>query len=296
MVRILYFLIIKPLSLLPLSILYILSNFISFIFKYVVSYRSKVITANLRNSFPEKSDQELREIRNKFYDYLADVMVESIRLFSMPKEELRQRFNFTNPEVLNDVYDRGKHAILTTSHYGNWEMAACAVSMYMKHTINAPYTPLNNTWMNDKFTKSRTRHGTVITPKKQFKKWMREEFQNVDHLHALTFIADQSATYSKNVYWMNFLNQETAVMFGSELFAKEYNMPFLIAKMQLISRGHYEVELELVCENSAETPHGFITEAHTRRLEQWIHERPELWLWTHRRWKRKRKPEEVLAN
>lgn len=249
---------------------------------------------NLRNSFPDKSENELVIIKNKFLDYFADFMMESLRLFSMPKEEVNRRLVTRNPEVIDQFHDQGRNVVVATGHYGNWEMAAAGVSQNSKYTFNGIFSPLKNEFLNKKILETRTIFGTVITNKHTFKKWMSQVHESKE-IQALTFIGDQSATYSKNVYWMNFLNQETAVMFGAEKYARELKAPFLLGRIHLMKRGYYEISFHLITEDASKEPHGFVTEAHTRALEEWIIERPELWLWTHRRWKRKRKREEVLA-
>jgi len=213
----------------------------------------------------------------------------------MPQKEVARRLIVRNPEVVDQFHKQGRHVVVATGHYANWEMAATGVSQKSKYTFNGIFSPLKNKFINDKIVKSRTLFGTVITNKHVFKKWM-SEIDNLKELHALTFIGDQSATYSKNVYWMNFLNQETAVMFGTEKYARELNAPFILGRIHLVKRGYYEISFHLITEDASKEPHGFLTEAHTKALEEWINERPELWLWTHRRWKRKRKPEEHLAN
>lgn len=293
--KILFYLFIKPLSFLPLWVLYGFSNFFAFILKYVVPYRKEVIMTNLRNSFPDKTESEIKTIKNKFIDYFADLMVESIKVFSISAAELKRRVVVNNPEVIDQFHAQGKHVAVATGHFSNWEMAATGVSLSTKHRFNGVFSPLKNKFMNQKLTDSRTSYGTLITSKKIFKTWIKN-IDKLPDLHAITFIGDQSATYSKNVYWMNFLNQETAVMFGAEKYAKEYNLPFVVVKINCTRRGYYDVTFELITENPRDTPHGYLTEAHTKALESWINERPHYWLWTHRRWKRKRKPEEVLAN
>jgi len=250
---------------------------------------------NLRNSFPDKSEKELIDIKNKFIDYFADLVVESVKLFSVSADSLKKRMHVNNPEVVDQFHEQGKHVIVATGHYNNWEMAATGVSLSTKHRFNGVFSPIKNKFINNKISESRTEFGTVLTNKKIFKTWVKD-IDKLEFLQALVFIADQSATYSKNVYWVNFLNQETAVQFGAEKYAKELNLPFILAKIDYVKRGHYDITFELISEFPKDTPHGFLTEAHTKALEKWINEKPQYWLWTHRRWKRKRKPGEPLAN
>jgi KDO2-lipid IV(A) lauroyltransferase len=93
---------------------------------------------------------------------------------------------------------------------------------------------------------------------------------------------------------MRFLNQETGVQFGGEKMAKEYQAAVVFANIHRLKRGHYEVVYETICEDAALTPHGFITQAHTKKLEAIINKEPAYWLWSHKRWKHPRPVGETL--
>ncbi|MBT8219134.1 MAG: lysophospholipid acyltransferase family protein [Bacteroidia bacterium] len=286
MSRILYYLILKPLSMLPMWVLYRLSDAFALLFRYIIPYRRKVIMTNLERSFPEKSYAELLDIRNKFYDHLCDLIVESIKAFSMSRKLAMKMFKVTNPEFLDRYHDQGKHVIVASGHYGNWEYGAVAGSIYTKHDIHGLYSPLSDKFLNAKISESRCAFGTHLVDKNQFGTLIKTLDES--RLFAITFIADQSATYAKNVYWTNFLNQDTPVMLGTEKYARMLNLPVLYGGVRKPKRGYYELTYELLVEDPSKVPYGNITEAHTKRLEQEIRHRPELWLWTHRRWKRQR--------
>ncbi len=143
MSRIFFYLFLKPLSLLPLRALYVLSGILFFLIYHVTGYRKSVVLKNLTNSFPEKSPIEIEKIARAFFVHLCDVIVESIRLFSMPVVEVRQRFRISNTEILEDYYKQGKSVILVGGHYNNWEMAAIAFDLYSPHQAIGIYTPLN---------------------------------------------------------------------------------------------------------------------------------------------------------
>jgi KDO2-lipid IV(A) lauroyltransferase len=171
-------------------------------------------------------------------------------------------------------------------HYNNWEMWAQSCNLQMKHQAVGIYTPLRNKFFNKKFADSRGRYKVVLLPKDEVKKYFKE---NKELLTAVVFGTDQSpGPNTKRVYWMDFLNQDTAVMFGSEKYATEYNYPVIYAGVTKRKRGWYETRFELLEPDPSSAPYGSITEKHTRRLEQDILEHPEYYLWTHRRWKRKR--------
>lgn len=287
--HLLYYLVLKPLSYLPLSILYGISDFLYLVLYRVIKYRQKVVRTNLENSFPEKSTKEIVDIERKFYHHFFDLIVESIRLFSISENELKKRNKLLNPEVMNQLYDEGKSVILTGGHYNNWETGAAILSTQVKHHIVGIYAPLSNQFFNTEILKSRERFGMEMLSKKIVKAGFEK---NKDILSAIIFATDQSPTYSKSVHWTTFLNQPTAVLLGSELFAREYNYPVVFMYVTKVKRGYYEMEAKVVEKNPAQTTDGEITEKHTRWLEAQIRETPQYWLWTHKRWKRKMKEED----
>ena len=294
---IIYYFIIKPLSLLPLRILYLCSDLLYYIIYYLIGYRKKVVFTNLTRSFPDKSKQEIKTIAREFYHHLCDLIVESVRLFSMSKNELLARCKVANPELLDSFYDQGRSVIIVAGHYDNWEMFAHSCNLLMKHQAVGIYTPLSNPFFEKKFSASRNRFQVVLLPKANVKEYFASQ---QDQLKAVVFGTDQSPSLaSKRVYWTNFLNQDTAVMYGSEKYAREYNYPVIFARVTRVRRGYFKIAFEILEENPATSGYGSITEGHTRLLEQQIIEKPEYWLWTHKRWKRKRSdypPEEFPSS
>ncbi|MFM9944987.1 MAG: lysophospholipid acyltransferase family protein, partial [Bacteroidia bacterium] len=241
---------------------------------------------NLENSFPDKSKQEILKIEREFYSHFFDLIVESIRLFSIGEKELTERNKMLNPEVMNALFDEGKSVILTGGHFNNWETGAAILGAQLKHLVIGIYAPLSNPFFNSKILKSRERFGMEMLSKKIVKAGFEK---NKDQLTATIFATDQSPTHSKSVHWTTFLNQPTAVLLGSEIYAKEYNYPVVFIYVTKVKRGYYEIEAKVLEKNPAETKDGELTEKHTRWLEAQIRETPQYWLWTHKRWKRKLK-------
>jgi len=281
-----YYFVIKPFSLIPLQVLYFFSDFVYYLLYYLVRYRRKVVCTSLTRSFPDKNKTEISKIARKFYRHLCDLIVESVRLFSMSKEEMIARSKFVNPELLDSYYDQGRSVIIVAGHYNNWEIFAHSCDLQMRHQAVGIYTPLTSPYFERKFSESRSRYNVVLLPKMQVKEYFAT---HKDQLLAVVFGTDQSPSLqSKRVYWTNFLNQVTAVMYGSEKYAREYNYPVIFARVIREKRGYYKIVFEVLEDNPAASDYSSITERHTRLLEQQIIEQPEYWLWTHKRWKRKR--------
>ena len=284
MTKFFYYLLILPLSLLPYPLLYLLSDIIFLIMYRVIGYRKKVVFTNLRNSFPNKSKQELKKIMSDFYRHLCDIIMESVKGFTISEKQLRKRLIIKNPEFSNYFADRGQSIIFVGGHYNNWEICAQAFAMYSNHKCIGIYKPLSNAFINDKIYTSRSKYGMHLISMKQTKKSFEEGVQ----AKAIVFGSDQNPANPKRAHWVQFLNQDTGVLFGVERYAKEYDWPVVFVSISKVKRGHYEVEYSLITDSPTEQPHGKITENFTKRLEQDIINKPQYWLWSHKRWKHKR--------
>lgn len=283
-----FYLFIKPISRLPFSALYLLSDFLYLVLYKCFRYRTKVVNGNLRNSFPDKSKKEITKLRRQFYHHFTDIIVESIKIFSITEEEAMARFKVNNPEILDPLLAQNKSFLLVGGHYNNWEMLAVGIPGYMKHEAVAIYHRLGNKFLDEKFLSSRGKFGLKMISRQEVKDYFSGDYK----LTCTIFGADQSPSIAKKVYWTQFLNQDTPVMFGVEKFAKEKNIPVVFGGITKVKRGHYEFDMEILFDDPSQCEYGEITATHTRRLEEQILADPQYWLWTHKRWKRKRKPGE----
>lgn len=278
--------IVRLLSLLPLRLLYVLSDFLYIIFFYVVGYRKKVVYTNLANAFPEKSLSERKRIARKFYRHLADLIVETVKMISFNEEQLSRRVIYKNPELLHAFYDKGKSVIAVIAHYGNWEWLVASCSQ-QKHHLVTLYKPLRNKYFNRFFVKLRSKYGMELVPMRKALKTMLE-YQGKNIPVVTSFITDQSTIKEKTQYWTTFLNQETGVYLGIEKIARRLGHAVVFLKMHKTGRGKYMLELEKLFDDVANTKKFEVTNRHVAALEEQIRNQPEYWLWTHKRWKIKR--------
>ena len=282
--KILYYTVLIPISLLPYPLLYLLSNLIYLVVYKVIGYRKKVVFNNLKTSFPEKNELELNSIMKKFYRHLCDVIVESIKGFTISEKQLRKRLVIRNSNLINEFAKNDQGVILVGGHINNWEICAQAVPLYSSHECVGIFKPLSNQFFNTKIVNSREKYGLVLAPMKQ----TRLMFNQNEIPRAIIFGSDQSPSNPSNAYWMNFLNQETGVLFGTEKYAKEYNWPVVYVRIFKMKRGYYEVEYELITDNPQLSSYGEITESFTKMIEKDILNTPQYWLWSHKRWKHKK--------
>ncbi|MEP7170835.1 MAG: lysophospholipid acyltransferase family protein, partial [Bacteroidota bacterium] len=278
----LYYLIIIPISLLPFPVLYGLSDFLFFIFYSLIGYRKKIVLQNIRNSFPNKTSKEHYETAKKFYHHLCDLIVESLKIFTISQKQVQERMVCKNPEFVNKYFDENRSVVLAGGHYNSWELFAVAIDEFIKHQTIGIYLPLSNKFFDEKMRRTRSKFGLRMISTRIVKQIFEEEKNN---LTATIFAIDQSPSKPDNCYWTKFLNQDTAVSIGTEKYAKEYDYPVIFGRVYKPKRGHYILEFEIACEHPKETATGEITRIITEMLEADIIKQPEFWLWSHRRWK-----------
>jgi KDO2-lipid IV(A) lauroyltransferase len=267
---------------LPFPALYAVSDALAWLLRWV-GYRKDVIKTNLRNSFPEKPEAELRDIYKQFYTYLCDLMLETIKTMRMTQVEYKERVILENPELLRDLYAQGKSVVLMLGHFGNWELFGPCMSLNTDHQLVVVFRPLTNPYFDRMMTSWRTRFGTEITPVQQT---LRTMINNKNRLTITAFISDQAAPIG--AYWTKFLHQETSVFTGAEKVARKFGFPVVYLHGARPKRGRYTIRLEVLYAEPSKTVENEISEGFTRRLERDIVADPVIWLWSHKRWKNKR--------
>lgn len=276
----------KAFSRLPWSVLYFISTLMYWLVFRGIGYRKKVVWNNLKNSFPNKTDQEIQSISNDFFRFLADMFIESVKAITMDDKDWKRGFSTVNVEVADAFYDQGKSIVTVLGHYGNWEYLVTAYARDTKHTVLGVYKPLSNPDFEKLLAQYRTRFGMVLVPIYDAYEIVDRYIQSGEKV-AIMLIGDQTPAADRG-YWMNFLNQDTPVFRGAEKFAKMYDLPVVFATLDLVKRGQYAMHFETVFEFPKLTEEGEITETYTKLLEKQIFAKPYLWLWSHKRWKHKR--------
>jgi KDO2-lipid IV(A) lauroyltransferase len=274
-------------SRLPFPLLYRFSDFLYYLIR-LSGYRRKVVILNLKNSFPEKSTEEIEIICDKYYRYLCDLILETLKTLNMSEQQTNAHVKFHNTPWLDQYYREKKSIIIVMGHYGNWEWAGPAFTLNTNYQLVVIYRPLSNQYFENMMCGMRTRFGTRITA---VEKTLRDMVAYRGEVTATAFIADQTAS-KKNAYWTPFLNQDTAVFTGPEKLAKKFNYPVVYMNLHRVKRGYYEIRPELLFSTPAETADNEITVGFTNRLETDIKHDPVPWLWSHKRWKHKRMPAE----
>jgi len=269
-------------SLFPLPVLLFFARLLYYLLYYLIGYRKKVVRTNLTNSFPGKSAQDIIAIEKKYFKYLAELIFEIIELSTISKTETLKRVKFTGLEQLESHFKKGESILACTGHYGNWELGTLALGLNLTGKTIVIFKPINNKIFEAWFDKFRTKYGNIFVAMKQTLRSIAT-YKNEPSL--LCFASDQSPIVSEYKHFVNFLNQPTAALLGVEKIAKSTNRPIYYFKVSPVKMGYYNVEVLPMCLNPAETPDGEITSLHFQFLEKIIKEKPQYWLWSHKRWK-----------
>jgi KDO2-lipid IV(A) lauroyltransferase len=275
----------KQVARLPFSFLYILSDLFFFIVYYISGYRKKVVFENLKNSFPEKTETELKILSKKFYRHLCDLILETIKMHKMTEKEFRQRMVIENPEAINRFYKQGRSVVVLTMHYNNWEWSSC-FPLSLQHKILGVYKPLQNSQFDTYLNETRQGMGALLISNSSVLRTIIAAEQNND-LVFTWLAADQTPPFFHK-FWMKFLNRDAMFYPGPASISKRFNYPVFFQKIEKTARGKYTSAFELLFENPAEKTEAEIMKAYIEKMEGVIKKSPEFYLWSHKRWKHKR--------
>ena len=287
---VLIYIIFYGLSLLPLSVHYLLSSMLYLLLRYVVRYRLKVVRKNLATSFPEKSESELRAIERGFYRFFCDYLVESIKLMTIGKENLKRRMVFKGIEKIEQCINEGRSVALYLGHYCNWEwVTSFPLWLTPKAHCGQIYHPIENKAFDNLFLRLRQRQGAVCIPMQETLRRVLE-YRKAEQPIVIGYISDQKPNWFNIHHWVDFLHHDTPVLTGTERIIRKMNHAVFYLDIRRIKRGYYEAELKLITRNPQEIGGDYgITDMYYQLLEQSIIRAPEFWLWSHNRWSRTRK-------
>lgn len=276
------------LSLLHLRVLYVLSDIIFVIVYYVVGYRRKVVRSNLERCFPEKDKSERKGIERRFYRFFCDYLVETLKMMSMSKEQIRRRVVFKGMEEVNRLMAEGTPIGLYLGHVGNWEWLTTIDYWMPDHMVSAHlYHPLKDKVMDRLFLRLRAKHHSVGIPMKETLRrlvMLKKQCKNF----IVGYISDQNPKWQNIHHWLTFFGQETPVFTGTERIMKSTHQAFAYGDVYRVRRGYYECHIHILDPHPENVPDWQLTDRYFVELEKTIRRAPHLWLWTHKRWKRTR--------
>lgn len=289
MYKVVYF-IFYLISLLPYRALYVLSDFFYLIIYYVARYRRTVVRRNITTSFPEKTAREHLDIERRFYHWLCDYFVETIKLITVSRQELLRHIEFRKAGQIEQYFDKGQSCAAILGHYCNWELLSATGLAFERHNeavCGLIYHPLRSQVFDRLFIKIRQSMGGLCIPKRDILRYL-VSFRSQGLMNLFGYIADQTPKYSNIHLWLPFLNHDTPVFTGAERLMRKMNNAVFYVDMERPRRGKYICTFRLMTDNPAAEPEYAITRRFFEMLEETIRRDPPCYLWSHNRWKRKR--------
>lgn len=257
----------------------------------LVGYRKKVVLSNLSRSFPNDTPAQIKEKAKTFYWHLSTVFIEAIKNLSFSADALKTRITYTNPELINELQAKGRNILLVGGHYGNWEWLITSLGIHFPSNLYGLGMPLSDSFWQQKLTERRERFGLKVIHSKNYREQL---FKETNQPFILLMLADQSPGDSNKSYWMEFLNQPSAIPFGTEALANETDAAVVFLNLSLNRPGYYSLTFECITDTPKSLTFGKLTESYTNRLETAINSHPSLWMWSHKRWKRE-VPEDLIG-
>ncbi|MFD2568352.1 lysophospholipid acyltransferase family protein [Pseudotenacibaculum haliotis] len=276
------------LSRMPMWFLHIVSDLFFLLNYHVIKYRKKVVLDNLKLAFPEKDEKELEKIRRKFFKHLIDFFIESIKTFAISEKEIRKRMKYTNIEVLEEVVKNGKNVALVGPHQANWEWLIGLPLHLDGIQCHAAYTRIKNPYFERIIKTSRSKFGGVMyRTTDTIKNIYRNYKENTQSLYCL--LSDQSPQVQKTHYWSEFMGVKVPIHTGAEMLSKKYDMAYVVWSTRQVKRGYYEISFELITEEPKQFKDYELTDRFLEITEKNIRKYPEMYLWSHKRFKHRDK-------
>ena len=270
-------------SILPFSLLYFLSDILSFILYYFLGYRSKMIKKNLFISFPKMSYKKLRLIERAFYTHMCDIFLEMIKSISLSQIQIKKRFKVNNMDLLTQFPKKKKSVIIICGHYASYEWMLFLANEFGCSTYGI-YTPLTNIHFDNLVKKIRKKHDAFLISRYHTVKTIKEHQEN-NHTAVYGFAADQSPYPKEKTYWRLFMGNKVPVFTGAERIAKEFDMAVVYADIKRVKRGFYEVDFRVITDSPKQTAENEITDVFFNMLQDSIKTDPSQYLWSHNRYK-----------
>jgi len=284
------FIIIYPvlflISILPFRLLYVFSDFVYFLIYYIIGYRKKVVRANIALALPHLSEKERLIIEKKSYQHLCDMFLEMIKTMSISGKEIEERFVFSNLEIIKELEKKDKSIAIMCAHYASYEWVI-SMNERVSYQGFAIYKKVNNPYFDKLVKKIRSRFKAYLITTKETRSVIEQNESKGNHA-IYGFASDQSPQVKPQTYWSKFMGIEVPVYIGAEVLSKKYDMNVVFLKVKKVKRGFYQADIELISDNVNSIPDYQITETFLRKVEKQIHEAPEFYLWTHKRWKHRR--------
>lgn len=288
--QLLVFILVYPflwlISILPYRLFYLFSDFVYFLVYHVIGYRKKVVRDNLTLVFPEKDKKEIHRIQKEFFKHMCDMFLEMVKTMNLSKEDIKKRYHIINVELMQEI-EKEKSILVPCSHYANWEWNV-SLNLYVKSKGYAVYQKVANKYFDNMIRNFRSKWNTeLITTHETVKTVIGNKKNGVKSIYGM--VSDQSPMVVHAHYWDKFMGVTVPIYNGTEVLARKLDLAVVFLKVSKVKRGFYEAEFIPITLSAKHTAPNEITKKFIELAEQQIKERPEHYLWSHKRWKHRDK-------
>lgn len=255
-------------------------------------YRNRTLS-NLGHAFPEKTEQERRDIGKKCFIHFILSFLETFHVPRLAsKRNVKKTVEQENVHLLSEYLDQGKGVVVVVAHFGNWEMEGAA-TVGLGYPLNTLYFPQTNYLADHMINTMRERMGIKLIIKKNA---IRRTKEALDRNEIVAFLSDQDAG-SKGLF-VDFFNRPASTVKGPVYFALKLNSPIALACLIRLKTGKYrfsidKIPLKITGDFEKDLING--TQTWSNMLEKRIRMNPEQWLWVHRRWKTWEKKQRISS-
>lgn len=214
------------------------------------------------------------------------MILEAIKSMNININDMKARFKFTNIDLIKNYEKQNKSISLMCAHYGSWEWIFILQS-YTTHKTYAIYKRLSNKYFDRLVRKIRARYNSyLITTKEAVSVLVENKKKGLLTING--FVSDQTPKKNKAYHWKEFMGIKVPVHTGAEMLSKKLDMPVVFFSVKRVKRGFYETTFETLSDSPKKINDYEITDKFLKLVEKQIHEAPEFYLWTHKRWKHKK--------
>jgi len=277
--------IIKLIAALPLPVLYSFSRPLYVLLFYIIRFKRDIAKNNIYNSFPTLDPEEKYKLLKAHYKNYSEVVFEIIKSFNMKPEEILEHVEFENTEEIEKHLQQEQTVLLTLAHQSNLEWAILAVNQKLNFPLENIYKPLHKQWANELTIEESERFNITLMPAKTC---VTELIKRTKQTRIVAITPDQAPRRRDDAYWTTFLNQQTPFYLGLEKIATLFKYPVFFLQFERIKRGQYKAKFKLLCAPPYEKDSNVVLKEYVSAVEEQIHKQPQDWLWTHKRWKKKK--------
>jgi KDO2-lipid IV(A) lauroyltransferase len=178
----------------------------------------------------------------------------------------------------------GRGILYVTAHFGNWEVFGVAHG-YRATPIGVVARPLDNARLDERLCAFRRVSGNTVISKWQA---LQAILRLIRSGEGLAILIDQNVQERDGVF-VEFFGRPAATTTVAAAVALKTGCVVMPVWAELLPNGryrlHYDPPLSWESSGDRRTDIVGLTQALTSRIERWVRERPEQWLWIHRRWK-----------